>query len=73
MQCVANYADHGHVVFWCSRCGTLKTQGKRPDSEAPKLVQRVRALREETKQIVVFLGRLGIDEAIGAPPVQPCN
>lgn len=31
-------------VFWCPRCGTLKTEGMVPEFQPPKLVGRAHAL-----------------------------
>jgi len=31
-------------VFWCPRCGTLKTEGMVPEEDVPKIVGRAHAL-----------------------------
>ena len=47
------------TVFWCPRCGTLKTEGCVPEFESPMIVKRVKVLVE----IMV-----GNEEPIDAPP-----
>jgi hypothetical protein len=40
-------------VFWCPRCGTLKTEHGVPEYEVPKLIQRIDVFlcRLETKRL----------------------
>lgn len=68
----------GHV-FWCPRCGTLKTApGEREEIEAPELVKRCRAFYVQGEHAPGFLESwqriwvgLGIREAINVPDERP--
>ena len=61
----------GWRIYWCQRCGTLKTKGAIPEHEAPMLVERVRRFRNicnggdglNAEQASLW-HRLGIGESI---------
>ena len=55
-------------IFWCPRCGTLKTEGNVPESEAPMLVDRCRKFGETLGPSWRQLWHmLGIEESIALP------
>ena len=46
MACLCDHTmqkvnDGNPKVFWCPRCGTLKTEGCVPEFEAPAIVKRL--------------------------------
>jgi hypothetical protein len=41
---VQNIASFTPAIFWCPLCGTLKMAGSVPESEQPKIVERLRKL-----------------------------
>jgi tRNA(Ile2) C34 agmatinyltransferase TiaS len=56
----------GHDIFWCPRCGTLRTG---PDATTPYLVERARRFERECVQLQPADRRLwhslGIGDSIG--------
>jgi len=52
-------------IFWCPNCGTLKTEGDVPESECPRLVDRVRQFLTHLPGTVVVANRLGVTDSVG--------
>jgi len=69
MQCIVD------GVFWCSRCGTLKTDGAVPEYELPKLVGRVRTLLRcgiaGPQDFKNTCHSIGIEESVFSPREEP--
>lgn len=66
MHCVANNPPKPGV-FWCPRCGTLKTPGDVPDFERPMIVKRANAVMpHDCTQIGIPLSEPEIRKRYGA-------
>ena len=59
----ASVVTTGPSVYWCPRCGTLKSEG---GNDVPKLVPRVRQLLDDTNNDELAW-ILGVTEAIWRP------
>ena len=62
------------AVYWCPRCGTVRTIRGAGIKEVPKLVERVvefcGTLTDEDQRIINNLERLGVSESVIHPDVR---